>query len=79
MQSQGLGKILLNYAKDKRNKLYLNVYQKNARAISFYKREEFEIQHSGLDEATNDMATQIEIPVCRTDPGAVAKSSTIDD
>ena len=40
MQSQGLGKILLNYAKDKRNKLYLNVYQKNARAISFYKREE---------------------------------------
>ena len=54
MQSQGLGKILLNYAKDKRNKLYLNVYQKNARAISFYKREGFEIQHSGLDEATGE-------------------------
>ena len=35
MQSQGIGKILLNYAKDKRNKLFLNVYQKNARAISF--------------------------------------------
>ena len=47
MQSQGIGKILLNYAKDKRNKLHLNVYQKNARAISFYKREGFEIQHSG--------------------------------
>lgn len=54
MQSQGIGKILLNYAKDKRNKLYLNVYQKNARAISFYKREGFEIQHSGLDEATGE-------------------------
>ena len=54
MQSQGLGKILLNYAKDKRNKLHLNVYQKNARAISFYKREGFEIQHSGLDEATGE-------------------------
>ena len=40
------GKILLNYAKDKRNKLYLNVYQKNARAISFYKREGFEIHKS---------------------------------
>ena len=39
MQSQGIGKILLNYAKDKRNKLHLNVYQKNARAIPFYKRE----------------------------------------
>ena len=49
MQSQGIGKILLNYAKDKRNKLHLNVYQKNARAISFYKREGFEIQHSGLN------------------------------
>ena len=48
------GKILLNYAKDKRNKLHLNVYQKNARAISFYKREGFEIQHSGLDEATGE-------------------------
>ena len=54
MQSQGIGKILLNYAKDKRNKLHLNVYQKNARAISFYKREEFEIQHSGLDKATGE-------------------------
>ena len=42
MQSQGIGKILLNYAKDKRNKLLLNAYQKNARAISFYKREGFE-------------------------------------
>ena len=39
MQSQGIGKILLNYVKGKRNKLFLNVYQKNARAISFYKRE----------------------------------------
>ena len=54
MQSQGIGKILLNYAKDKRNKLHLNVYQKNVRAISFYKREGFEIQHSGLDEATGE-------------------------
>ena len=44
MQSQGIGKILLNYAKDKRNKLLLNVYQKNARAISFYQREGFKIQ-----------------------------------
>ena len=39
MQSQGIGKILLNYAKDKRNKLYLNVYQKNARAISFIREK----------------------------------------
>ena len=28
MQSQGIGKILLNYVKEKRNTLFLNVYQK---------------------------------------------------
>lgn len=54
MQSQGIGKILLNYVKGKRNKLILNVYQKNTRAISFYQRERFEIQYSGLDEATGE-------------------------
>ena len=54
MQSQGIGKILLNYVKGKRNNLLLNVYQKNARAISFYQREGFEIQREGLDEVTGE-------------------------
>ncbi|MBD8944756.1 MAG: GNAT family N-acetyltransferase, partial [Ruminococcaceae bacterium] len=36
------------------NKLHLNVYQKNARAISFYQREGFEIQCEALDEATGE-------------------------
>ena len=54
MQSKGVGKILLNYAKNKKHKLLLNVYQKNTGAISFYQREGFEIQHSGLDEATGE-------------------------
>lgn len=54
MRSQGIGKMLLNYAKGKRNKLRLKVYQKNTRAISLYQREKFELQHSGLDEATGE-------------------------
>ena len=54
MQSQGIGKMLLNSVKNKRNELRLNVYQKNTRAISFYQREEFEIQCSGLDDATGE-------------------------
>ena len=54
MQSLGIGKFLLNYAKDKRSKLLLNVYQKNTRAISFYQRERFEIQCNGIDEATGE-------------------------
>ena len=54
MQSQGIGKILLNYVKEKRNTLFLNVYQKNTRAISFYQREGFEIRCNGIDEATGE-------------------------
>ena len=51
MQSRGIGKTLLDYAKGKKEELFLNVYRKNTRAISFYRREGFEIQHNGLDEA----------------------------
>ena len=54
IQSHGIGKALLNYAKNKRNKLFLNVYQKNVRAIAFYQREGFEIQYSCFDEATKE-------------------------
>lgn len=54
IQSQGIGKALLDYAKSKKNELLLNVYQKNVRAISFYRREGFEILHSGLDEAVGE-------------------------
>ena len=49
MQSCGIGKLLLDYVKDKKVSLRLNVYQKNARAISFYQREGFIIQYEGLD------------------------------
>ena len=54
MRSHGIGKALLNYAKNKPNKLFLNVYQKNVRAIAFYRREGFEIQHSCFHEATKE-------------------------
>lgn len=54
MQSQGIGKLLLNYIKDRKSALRLNVYQKNIRAIHFYQREGFEIQCEGLDEATGE-------------------------
>lgn len=60
MQSQGIGKTLLDYAKGKKDELFLNVYQKNTRATSFYRREGFEIQHSGLDEATEEKECAME-------------------
>ena len=54
MQSHGIGKILLDYIKDKKVRLHLNVYQKNVRAISFYQREGFAIQCEQIDEFTDE-------------------------
>ena len=54
MQSQGIGKLLLDDIKTRKTRLSLNVYQKNIRAISFYQREGFEIQCEGVDEVTGE-------------------------
>ena len=54
MQSCGIGKLLLDYIKNKKIRLRLNVYQKNIRALSFYQREGFDIQSEGLDDATGE-------------------------
>ena len=54
MQSRGIGKILLDYAKDRKSKLLLKVYQKNTRAVRFYQREGFEIQSEGVDDDTGE-------------------------
>ena len=54
MQSRGIGKILLDYIKDKKDRLQLKVYQKNVRAMSFYQREGFTIQSEWMDEFTGE-------------------------
>ena len=54
MQSCGIGKLLLDYIKNKKLRLRLNVYQKNIRALSFYQREGFDIQCEGSDAATGE-------------------------
>lgn len=53
-QSRGIGKCLLDCAKDRKPALRLNAYQKNVRAIRFYQREGFQILRSGLDAATGE-------------------------
>ena len=53
-QSKGIGKQLLNYVKEMKSVLSLNVYQKNVRAVSFYLREQFIIQSENLDNSTNE-------------------------
>ena len=54
MQSQGIGRRLLDHMKATKDTLYLSVYQKNTRAIRFYHREGFVIQREGLDESTGE-------------------------
>lgn len=53
-QSRGIGKNLLDYVKSNRNRLLLSVYNKNNRAIEFYKREGFIIVKNEIDEANNE-------------------------
>lgn len=54
MQSRGIGKALLDYAKSRKSELRLNVYRKNTRAIRFYQREGFSVRSEGLDEAVGE-------------------------
>ena len=54
IQSKGIGKQLLNYAKEIKSSLRLNVYQKNTRAITFYQREQFVICSEIIDDSTNE-------------------------
>lgn len=53
-QSGGIGKQLLDFVKGIKNRLTLNVYQKNIRAVSFYQREEFQIRFEDIDENTGE-------------------------
>ena len=53
-RSIGIGKELLDYAKELKNELVLKVYQKNEKAIAFYKREQFEIVSESVDRNTNE-------------------------
>ena len=58
-RSKGIGKALLEYAKSRKPCLTLSVYQKNQRALAFYRREQFVVQSEGIDEDTNEAEIQM--------------------
>ena len=58
-RSKGIGKALLEYAKPRKPCLTLSVYQKNERALAFYRREQFTVQSEGIDEDTNEAEIQM--------------------
>lgn len=53
-RSHGIGAQLLNYIKQRHDRLSLEVYQKNVRAIAFYHRENFSILSEASDEDTGE-------------------------
>lgn len=53
-QSKGIGKKLLNYVKNIKPNISLSVYQKNTKAVRFYKREQFKIVSENVDDITNE-------------------------
>ena len=58
-RSKGIGKALLDYAKSRRPRLDLSVYQKNERALAFYRREQFAVHSEGIDGDTNEAEIQM--------------------
>lgn len=54
VQSNGIGKQLLDHVKSFRSDLALNVYQKNTGAVAFYQREQFIIQFENIDVNTGE-------------------------
>lgn len=53
-RSKGIGKQLLDYVKQKNEKLTLHVYGKNERAVRFYQREGFIMKTEQVDEETGE-------------------------
>ena len=58
-RSKGIGRALLEYAKSRKPRLTLSVYQKNERALAFYRREQFVVQSEGIDGDTNEAEIQM--------------------
>lgn len=53
-QGKGIGSLLLNYVKDLRSELTLNVYQKNQKSVNFYKAKGFNFLAELIDEPTGE-------------------------
>lgn len=53
-QNKGIGTALLNKAKEEKEKLTLNVYEKNRKAIKFYEKNGFKIVKEAVDKETNE-------------------------
>ena len=53
-RSRGIGRRLLEAAKERRGRLTLCVYEQNGGAVRFYRREGFSVERRGTDSATGE-------------------------
>ena len=53
-QNKGIGTALLNKAKEEKEELTLNVYEKNRKAIKFYEKNSFKIVKEAVNKETNE-------------------------
>lgn len=53
-RSQGVGRQLIDHVKDRKERLTLQVYEKNKRAVHFYQREGFRVVSRDVDEDTGE-------------------------
>ena len=53
-RSRGIGRRLLEAAKEGRDRLTLCVYEQNGGAVRFYSREGFSVERRGTDSATGE-------------------------
>lgn len=51
-RSEGIGEKLIDDAKEHHDRLELNVYLENQKAVKFYLREEFKVSSMDVEEAT---------------------------
>lgn len=65
-QGKGVGSLLLEEAKNHRNKLCLRVYKKNSNSVGFYKSKGFSIVSESIDEATGEEEFLMEWNGCRS-------------
>ena len=54
MQSCGIGKLLLDYIKNKKSQIAIKRILEECQSLSFYQREGFDIQCEGFDDATGE-------------------------
>lgn len=65
-QGQGIGKMLINHAKEQRFSLTLSVYKENVASLNFYLSQGFTIMSEQIDEHTGHQEYTMNVGISKT-------------